>query len=99
MRLAISGSLALAACMLALAGSAAAADPPSAQGAPAATKTATSDNLDKIVCKSEQVVGSRIPGRKVCHTQRDWNQMQEDSRRNTDDSQNRGDQMTPLKGG
>ena len=97
MRLAISGSLALAACMLALAVSATAADPPASQ--PAAAKTAASDDLDKIVCKSEQVLGSRIPGRKVCHTQRDWNQMHEDSRRNTDDSQNRGDQMTPLRGG
>jgi len=45
------------------------------------------DPLDKVVCHQEETVGSLLPGRKVCHTRREWRQIndnaQEEGRRIT----------------
>jgi len=91
----VAALLLCAACLLAAPYAASAGDSQSAQ----TPKSASTDNGDKIVCKSEEVTGSRIPGRKICHTQRDWDDMTAAARRNTQDSQDRGDQQTPLRGG
>jgi hypothetical protein len=88
-------SLLFSAFVLVAPGAVAAGDSQSTQ----APKTASTDNGDKVVCKTEEVTGSRIPGHKVCHTQRDWDQMGADGRRNTQDFQDRSSQMTPLRGG
>jgi hypothetical protein len=46
--------------------------------APAAS--ASGNDPDQIVCrKGEPITGTRLPGRAICHTQRDWDQIQRDS--------------------
>jgi hypothetical protein len=35
---------------------------------------------DAVVCVSRQKMGSRIPGKKECHTLRVWDQMTDDAR-------------------
>ena len=51
----------------------------SATAAPAVP--ATADPLEKVKCVREQVTGSLVSSRKICHTEREW-------RRISDDAQN-----------
>jgi hypothetical protein len=55
--------------------------PPPLDSATAAgsAKTAAVADDDKIVCKSEQVTGTRFSTR-VCHTKHEWAQIEKDSR-------------------
>jgi cytochrome c5 len=56
-----------------------AAAPPVAPAVPAASDNSGS-NLDEMVCKtSPPPTGSRLGGGRECHTQREWNQRQQDS--------------------
>jgi len=48
------------------------ADVPAAPAAPAATKA----KGDKVICKSDSFVGSKIP-RRICKTQSEWDQGRE----------------------
>jgi hypothetical protein len=52
-----------------------------ASSAPAATpaKAVAADDDDKVVCKSQQVTGTRFSSR-VCHSKRDWAQIEKDAR-------------------
>jgi hypothetical protein len=52
------------------------------------TAAAKSDP-DEVVCISHQQMGSRIPGKKECHTLRVWDQMTDDARRMLEDLQRR----------
>jgi hypothetical protein len=52
--------------------------------APATTVTDDNSgvNLDEVVCKnSPPPTGSRLGGGRECHTQREWNQRQQDAQR------------------
>ncbi|MBN9567138.1 MAG: hypothetical protein J0H79_05985 [Alphaproteobacteria bacterium] len=50
-----------------------------ADDAPQPAPTSTSD-LDKVVCRAgEPITGSRLPGPRVCHTQREWNDIRQQS--------------------
>lgn len=51
---------------------------PQAQPAPQGAKAP--DPLDKIVCRTEEVIGSRLNSQRVCLTVREWRQQAEDSR-------------------
>lgn len=54
------------------------ADPPQTP-APAAS---SNSDLDAIVCRAgEAPIGTRLPGPRVCHSQKEWNQIQQDSAR------------------
>ena len=49
-----------------------------AAAAPAAVKgaaTGAQDSANQIVCKREEVTGSRMPGPKECHTRAEWSQI------------------------
>jgi len=61
---------------------AAAAPPAATAAAPAATSgNGDAANLDEIVCKQRPPkTGSRLGGGRECHTVRQWNQWQIDSR-------------------
>jgi hypothetical protein len=62
----------------------AAAQDTTASAAPTAAATSDSSgvNLDEVVCKnSPPPLGSRLGGGRECHTQREWNQRQQDSQR------------------
>lgn len=59
-----------------------AGDPPAAnQGqAPAvSSKPAKPDPEDRVVCQEEEVTGSILGGKRVCHTKREWEQMAKDA--------------------
>jgi len=58
--------------------------------APAARVKTAADKADSdavVVCIHHQQLGSRIPGKKECHTLRVWNQMTDDARRTVEDLQ------------
>ncbi|ATW05154.1 hypothetical protein [Sphingorhabdus sp. YGSMI21] len=46
--------------------------------AAAATGDAQSAKEDKVVCRSEAVLGSKIPER-ICRTKREWKQVEEEN--------------------
>jgi hypothetical protein len=56
-----------------------------AQDAPAAApavspQAAPTDDPNEVIChKGEPILGSRFPSSRVCHTRREWNQIQKDS--------------------
>ena len=57
----------------------AATDAPAVQPAPL---RAAQDNRDpnRIICKREDVIGSRLGGAKTCHTWADWQEMARDAK-------------------
>jgi len=75
-----------------------AGDSTSGQATPVAEAKVAAKDPDRIVCRSEEATGSRIPS-KVCHTAREWDQMREDARKNTQDFQDRGNTTTSMRGG
>lgn len=62
----------------------AAAAPAVGQAPPTQTATvktpATVNPLDKIICRTEEGLGSRLNRKKVCMTVRDWKDQADDSR-------------------
>lgn len=65
------------------------ADPASASSGAsgAAAKTPPPPSPDDVICKRQEVTGSRLGGRKVCHTRLEWEQMSENARENLDTRQ------------
>lgn len=51
--------------------------PPANQGqTPAQTQvTASKPVKPKMICRDEEEIGTRLGGRRVCHTQEEWNQI------------------------
>jgi hypothetical protein len=48
--------------------------------APQVQQAAPADDPDERICKSgEPILGSRFPGPRVCHTRKEWDQIQRDS--------------------
>lgn len=79
--------------LLAAAAPAAAQNAPTAAAAPAATRA---DPLDKIVCRTEEGLGSRLNRKKVCMSLRDWRDQADDARNATERMQQmHADQMKP----
>jgi hypothetical protein len=68
-----------------VAGSAAMADAAPPPPAPAAaTQAEKSSDLDKMVCRTMQpATGTRIGARRECRTQREWDDIREQSQRET----------------
>jgi hypothetical protein len=58
------------------------ADPSSPDAtATAASAQAPASDPDEIVCRANQVMtGTRIPSGRICHTRREWDKMQEESK-------------------
>ena len=67
-----------------LSGAAAAAqpgDPPPAnqgQAQTASSKTAKPDPEDRVTCREEEEIGTRLGGKRICHTQREWKRIAQD---------------------
>lgn len=74
---------------------ASASPPPSSTEATTTAATASS-NLDRVVCREGPApTGSRLGGGRVCHTQRQWNDIQQQSQDQLSRQQiNRGCQGT-----
>jgi len=62
---------------------------PEATSSPASqTKTAAAKSADdQVVCVEYAQQATRIPGRKVCHTRRVWDQLTQDAREDTESVQ------------
>ena len=70
------------------------ADPP-ASGTPSATAPAT-DPGDQVVCHAGQApIGTRIPGPRVCRTQKEWDNIRQQDQSLTLENQTRGLQHSP----
>ncbi|HEX3422365.1 MAG TPA: hypothetical protein VHS33_03040 [Sphingomicrobium sp.] len=63
--------------------------------APAATtKVATTkSDLDKIECRSQDTIGSRLQGHQVCMTKQQWWQAEQDNKRKVEELQD----LTPTR--
>ncbi len=61
-----------------------AAQTPAPQATPPAQSAAKVNELDKVVCKKEDSLGSRLSAKRVCLTVREWRQQAEDSREATE---------------
>jgi len=48
-------------------------------GAPAASTPAKPDPMDRVVCREEETTGTRLGGTRVCHTRRQWQQMENEA--------------------
>jgi hypothetical protein len=58
------------------------APPPKTSAAgPHADDGRKKDDPDRIICKSPDVTGSRLPGKKICHTKREWDDISEEARK------------------
>lgn len=53
------------------------------------TIASESDRSQKIVCKTEAVIGSRLAKRRTCHTQAEWADYRREVRTHTDKMQTR----------
>ena len=49
--------------------------------APAQAATASKSDLDKIECRQQETIGSRLQTHKVCLTKQQWIQAEQDNRR------------------
>jgi len=76
----VSVLLAVAAGSLLLSSFPAMADPAAAPAAPAATADTNSSDADRISCRTGAApTGTRIGATRVCHTQREWDDIQRQS--------------------
>jgi hypothetical protein len=67
-----------------------AATPAATAVTPAATAqpAAPADDPNEVICrKGEPILGSRFPGPRVCHTRKEWAQIQQDSQKAVFDQQ------------
>ena len=89
-------SIILTASLLAAAPALAQPAPPAA--APAQPQTASADKsanpLDKIICRTEDTLGSRLKAHKVCATLREWKDQEDENRMEVDRVQ-QGQGVTP----
>ena len=53
------------------------------------TMPAQPDPRDKVTCRRETPIGSLIPGKKTCHTRREWDQIAENARADVDTMRDR----------
>jgi hypothetical protein len=61
------------------------------QTSPPATAPSVENDPNHVTCRSGQKpVGSMLPGPRVCHTKREWDDLREQSQRNLQMNQTRG---------
>ncbi len=66
---------------------------------PAATTSDNQNDPDRIVCKSgEPLVGSHLPGPRVCHTLKEWDTIAHQNQQNLENAQNKH-LLTGVPGG
>lgn len=82
-------SLLIAAILLQTTTPAAAQPDAAAPATPALKKVAAKTGSDKMICKADTPVGSRLPGPRICHTAAEWSAISFDARSNTEQSQKR----------
>lgn len=63
-----------------------------ATSAPENKAAAATNPLDKVLCRTEEGLGSRLNRKRVCMTVRDWQEQAQDSREATEKLQQQGQQ-------
>lgn len=55
----------------------------------AAAPTAAKDNKDpnRVICEKQEVLGSRLSAKRVCHTAAEWDAIRQEARQNLDKAQ------------
>ena len=92
MRLGIVAIVAAAALSASLAGAAGQTAPATAPTgvAPASADAGSTGDPSKLVCRREEVTGSRLGGKRICQTQADWDAQERQSKLDVQHEQNRG---------
>ncbi|MGE5562325.1 MAG: hypothetical protein ACM3ZV_03350 [Bacillota bacterium] len=62
-------------------------DTPTTAAAPA--KPGLKSDLDKIVCRTQDTIGSRVQAQRVCLTKQQWWQQEQDNKRKVQEIQDR----------
>jgi hypothetical protein len=62
---------------------------------PQKVEPAKKNPLDKVVCRTEQTVGTRLGGHRVCATVREWQEQEQANREALQDLQQRGTGIDP----
>ena len=67
---------------------------------PAATaSTAPADDPNEIICRrGEPVVGTRLPGPRICHTRKEWKDIQYQTQQNIQQMQQKAGSANPNGG-
>ena len=52
-----------------------------ANPAPAAPQAKPAEAADKKICKREEVIGSRVSGKRICRTKAQWDALQQQDQR------------------
>jgi hypothetical protein len=65
---------------------------------PATTAANNDPELDKVICKKVDVPGTRIGGKKVCKTKREWNDIQRQTAEGVRSAQDAGLRNNPSMG-
>ena len=52
---------------------------------------------ERVICEKEEDTGSRLSGRRVCHTREQWDQMRRDDRSTTERAQTQRTLSAPGK--
>ena len=66
----------------------AAAEVPGGAGVPIQANSADTPSQDKVICRSAQVIGSRLKPTKICKTAKQWEADQQEQRRAVEKGQN-----------
>jgi hypothetical protein len=74
----------------------AAGKPEASTPAPQTKTAAAQDPGDQVVCMEYGQGASRIPGKKVCHTRRVWDQLTQNAREDTESLQRSSQFSAPL---
>jgi hypothetical protein len=69
--------------------------PPPQSGQPAADAPKKPDAQERMICREDTDLGSRVSRHRVCHTKREWDQIDRDAQDILDNSPNRSGTTTP----
>jgi hypothetical protein len=71
---------------------------PQSPQTPPATATENNSDRDKVICKKVDVPGTRIGGKKVCKTKREWDEIQRETANGVRSAQDAGLRNNPTMG-
>ncbi|MGN6058396.1 MAG: hypothetical protein ACTHOI_07410 [Sphingomicrobium sp.] len=77
-------SIVIVAATFAIAAPVGAQTPPAQTPAPAASKD---KDPNRLICERQEEIGSRLGGKKVCHTAAQWDELRKSSRQQVEDWQ------------
>ena len=61
----------------------------SADSAPTTPRSQKVTNPERMICEKQEEIGSRLGGKKVCHTAAEWQELHRQNREQIDDWQQR----------